>query len=251
MSDTGTYLYALTRPSTVLPDGPIGIGGSALRLLARDGLAGVVSTVDLADFEPGALAHQVEDLAWLERVAREHDAVVQAVAGPVLPLRLGAVYRDDGSALRRMAELRIAALAALDLVTDREEWGVKLFAIPRQHADIGAGADRPATGVEYLKRRRAELDRDAVAAAQGSADADAVFTRLGALAVRAHRHRPQDPALSGVAHPMVLNAAFLVDCARVAEFHAAVDALVAERPEGALVRTGPWAPYSFASLEGE
>jgi hypothetical protein len=48
---------------------------------------------------------------------------------------------------------------------------------------------------------------------------------------------------------MLLNAAFLVDRDRAAEFRAVVDRLAADRPEGAVVLTGPWPGYSFAGLE--
>jgi hypothetical protein len=48
---------------------------------------------------------------------------------------------------------------------------------------------------------------------------------------------------------MLLNAAYLVDRDRVPQFRAAVESLAADRPDGAVVLTGPWPGYSFASLE--
>jgi hypothetical protein len=215
-------------------------------LISEGDLGGVVSDVSRDEFDHEALPRNLENLDWLERVARAHDAVVQAVGsvGAVLPLRLGAVYLDDSSALRRVGELRTSARAALDLVSDREEWGIKLFAIP-----MPAEPQRASSGLEYLRRRRAELDQHAAETAAAGADAEAVFARLGALAVRSYRHRPQNPALSGVGHPMVLNAAFLVDRAVVPEFQDEARSLATDRPDGAVVLTGPWAPYSFATLD--
>ena len=48
---------------------------------------------------------------------------------------------------------------------------------------------------------------------------------------------------------MVLNAAFLVDEDRVPDFCEEVRALADDRPDGAVVLTGPWPPYSFATLD--
>jgi Gas vesicle synthesis protein GvpL/GvpF len=252
MNGPGTYLYAVARPfdEGLLAD-VRGIGGGELRLLGQEGLTFVVSTVDLGEFAPGPLNKNLEDLNWLERVAREHDSVVQAVAGvtSAVPLRLGTVYCDDESALRRLAGLRPAALATLDVLTGREEWGVKLYAVPtRPPAEVGAAA-QPGSGLDYLRQRRAALDRRTLEARAAADEADAVFERLRDIAVLARRHRPQDPVLSGVKHPMLLNAAFLIDRDRVATFQAAVAALADEHPEGAVVLTGPWPAYSFATLD--
>ncbi|MFN2560280.1 MAG: GvpL/GvpF family gas vesicle protein [Jatrophihabitans sp.] len=68
--------------------------------------------------------------------------------------------------------------------------------------------------------------------------------------MRAHRHRPQDHRLTGVAAPMLLNAAFLVDRHRADQFRRAVDELAGVRAPDAIALTGPWPPpYSFAALE--
>ncbi|HET6258099.1 MAG TPA: GvpL/GvpF family gas vesicle protein, partial [Pseudonocardia sp.] len=67
--------------------------------------------------------------------------------------------------------------------------------------------------------------------------------------VASRRYQPQDPRLSGRREEMVLNVAYLVD-------EAGADALrrLVEQHDGQSLRlelTGPWAPYSFATLEEE
>jgi len=252
VSGSGTYLYAVTRPLAGSSlDGVRGIGGEPVRTVDAGEVACVVSTVGLDEFGEEPLQRNLEDLAWLERVAREHDAVVQALADrtTVVPLRLGAVYVDDDSAAARVAQLRTAALATLDVLDGREEWGVKVYAVEPPVQNGTAPADRPSSGLDYLRRRRGELERKAVDAQALARDADAVFEDLRTVAVLARRHRPQDPALSGVKQPMLLNAAFLVGRDGRPEFHHAVDLLAQSRPDGAVVLTGPWPPYSFATLD--
>ena len=252
MTGSATYLYAVTRRVDGAAVAPLrGIGGAPLRVVEAGELACVVSTVGLDEFGEEPLEHNLADLAWLARVAREHDAVVQALAEltTTVPLRLGAVYVDDGSAAVRVARLREAARATLDVLDGREEWGVKVYAVHPTAAAPTAPADPPSSGLEYLRRRRGELARRAVDAHALAEDADAVFEGLRTVAVLARRHRPQDPALSGVKRPMLLNAAFLVDRDGRPEFHRTVDRLGQARPEGAVVLTGPWPPYSFATLD--
>ena len=72
MSTTGLYAYAITRgldPTTVAEQS--GIGGQPVRLVEREGLAVVVSEVDLEQFGEEGLRRNLEDLAWLEHMERK------------------------------------------------------------------------------------------------------------------------------------------------------------------------------------
>jgi hypothetical protein len=96
-------------------------------------------------------------------------------------------------------------------------------------------------------RRRAERDR----AARGHEDAveaaEAVHREISTVAVASRRYPPQDPRLSGHREEMALNATYLVDQAGAD----ALRRLVEDRDAQSLrlELTGPWAPYSFATLE--
>lgn len=113
-------------------------------------------------------------------------------------------------------------------------------------------ADPPArrdSGTAYLLRRKEQMsDRERIRQ-RVSARTERLHAELAGLAVSACRHRPQDKKLSGNPGWMVLNGAYLVDDTRAAEFVAAVDTVRANTPGFRLELTGPWPPYSFASLE--
>jgi hypothetical protein len=250
-STVATYLYAITRGGTALDLLQTrGVDDEPVRLLDDGELACAVGSVSLDEFGEDALTQNLEDLAWLERVARRHDGVVRAVAQrtATVPLRLAVICRDDESARTRLRALGRRAGELLDRVEGREEWGVKVFAGAVASEAQGTPA---ASGTAYLQRRRqAVAEREDVVAA-ARRDAEMVFERLAAHAHAAVRHRPQDQRLSGAAAPMVLNAAFLVDRDKIAEFQSVASEIAAERGPEALVVTGPWPPYSFASLEEE
>ncbi len=245
-----TYLYALARATGIEAPDVRGVADAPLRTLTHADLGCVVSSVPAADFGDEVLQTRLDDLGWLERTAREHDRVVQACAQltTVVPLRLATVFTDDRSVLSRLDTVRVSALDALSLLDGREEWGLKMYAAtPAVEADPAETAGT--TGTAYLRRRRAEHSQRSAVLDHAVRDAEVVFAALADHAVRAHRHRPQDPRLSGDPRPMVLNAAFLIDRVRVEDFRARVADLAEQRPPGSVLLTGPWPAYSFASLD--
>jgi len=251
VSGTATYLYAITRP--IPPKavaGMRGVGGAEVRVIDHQEIACLVSTVDLSDFGEQALAAHLEDLNWLARTAREHDEVIRAAARitTTMPLRMATVCLDDAAAQARVETVAESAAAVLPELDDRDEWGVKMFAVGSS-ADAEQPPEEPATGTAYLLQRRRQLERRDTELETAAGAADAAFARLAEVAVASRHHRPQDQRLSGVPHPMVLNAAFLVDRDAEGTFRAVVAELAAGRPPQALVLTGPWPPYSFVPGE--
>lgn len=252
MTGTATYLYAITRPTPAGELGSLyGVAGAPVRRIDDGRLACLVSTVELAEFGEDALRTNLEDLGWLERTARQHDSVVQrsAAATTTLPLRLATICRDDTSACERLSRLGSRATTVLAELDGREEWGVKLYAVEDPDPDPPDSPAGASTGAAYLRSRRRQLAHRDDAAASAVRDADTLFRRLAQHGVDARRHRPQDQRLTGAAQPMVLNAAFLLGREQVAGFRAAVAELAAARPADSLVLTGPWPPYSFATVD--
>jgi gas vesicle protein GvpL/GvpF len=258
MTGSATYLYAITRPLSGDRSGALGglaglrgVADEPVRAVAAGSLACLVSSVDLGEFGEDALRANLEDLAWLERTARQHDDVVRAAARvtTTIPLRLATICADDAAAARRLAELDGQAASVLDELDGCDEWGVKVFAVEEPPDDAAPTEPGGSTGAAYLQRRRSQLERRTARTELAGQFADAVYRQLADCAARGYRHRPQDQRLSGVAAPMLLNAAFLVDRQRADEFRRAVDELAAVRPPDAIVLTGPWPPYSFASVE--
>jgi Gas vesicle synthesis protein GvpL/GvpF len=253
MADSVVYVYAVTDADIEeLPDGAaVGVDGAPVRRVVSGGLAAVVSSVDPTRFSEEALRRSLEDLQWLENTARAHHGVVAAVAqsGPVAPVRLATVYLDDDNVRALLDDNGPGFAAALDRIRGRTEWGVKAFAAP---TPAPGGAEPPAAddakpGTSYLMRRRAERNRAARGLQDAVAAAEAVHGELAAVAVASRRYAPQDPRLSGHREEMVLNAAYLVDEAGAAALHRLIEDR--DEPTLRLELTGPWAPYSFATLE--
>ncbi|MFC6021445.1 GvpL/GvpF family gas vesicle protein [Plantactinospora solaniradicis] len=259
--DRGVWVHAMTRG--LRDEGLVGVsgaGGSPVRTVQVGGLVAVVADVDLDDYGEAALRRNLGDLAWLESAATAHHRVAEAVwrHGPVVPTRLGTVYRDEAALRTELADRRVDLTATLDRLADRTEWGVKAYASrdrrPTGQPDDADGASPASTGVgtDYLRRRRARLAAGEATARAAVDSAEAVHTMLTRYAEAARRHRPQDRGLSGVPDWMVLNGAYLVHAERGAEFGELVRTLGTRYPGLRLELTGPWPPYSFATLgQGE
>jgi hypothetical protein len=269
--ERGIWLHAVTRGADPMQlTGLTGVGGGPVYAVEADGLVAVVGSVGLDEFGQEPLRRNLEDLAWLETVARAHHHVVDTVArlGPVVPTRLATVYHDEHRLTDVLVRRHADFTLALDRVAGRDEWGVKVYVAPGAAVAEAAGGTAPAVagttegtapggteagttsgpGMAYLRRRRAQLSAGEEARRAALDGAEQVHAVLGRLVVAARRHAPQDRRLTGQSSPMVLNGAYLADTGRGAELAATVRDLAGRYPALRLELTGPWPPYSFASV---
>ncbi len=257
MADTGTgrYLYAITRGvGADAVAGTPGLGGGALDVVDHRGLSAVVSTVRLEEFGEDGLRRNLEDLAWLETVARGHDAVVQAVAahGPTAPLRLATICLDDDGVRARLDEWHDQLSDVLDRVQGRVEWSVKTYARGGGEVEASAPAapvEGKGAGVAYLQRKRESTQRRMQSEERAHQVAAEIHAALAQQSVASRRLPAQDPRLTGHEGVMTLNGAYLVPAEESDAFAATLRALSQEHPDSHLEVGGPWPPYSFAVLD--
>lgn len=225
--------------------------GTQVEAVCEGELAALVSSVPLAEYDDERLRAHLEDLAWVERIARSHEQVLDAALrdATVVPLRLCTLYRSTEGVQQLLRENRAELREALIQVAGCVEWGVKVFADPNAPAredamDIG-GAER--RGAAYLLRRQNERALAERAGEVRARCAQVVHQQLGALARAATSNPPQRPEVHGRELTMVLNGAYLVERDRVAEVQAAVGGLQEEwSPLGFVIElTGPWPAYNF------
>ena len=252
MGERGRYVYAVTRgldPSSLA--GTTGLDGRPLDLVRHRDLTAVVSDVDLEEYGEDGLRRNLEDLGWLEHVARTHDAVVRvaAGAGPTAPLRLATVCFDDDQVRSRVEQWHDPLVRALDRVDGRAEFSVKAYASLAEPAAAGspAASSGPGAGAAYLQRRKEETRRREQAGQGAAHSAEELYTALAEHAVARRRLQPQDPRLTKHEGTMVLNAAYLIGADE--PFTDTVAAEASRWPELRVEVIGPWPPYSFATLE--
>jgi hypothetical protein len=218
------YVYAIT-DAQCPPKEVTGIQGAKLRLVAREGVAAVVSDHEELRLDPS------EDL-WA------HEEVVEAAMedGAVLPMRVGSSVTDDVALEHFLAGRGSDFARTLTKVRGAVEIGVRVSLPDAELLEpVAIGAD-PSSGTAYLMGRLARKQR---------------VERLGAalhepLCRVAREHTPlADP--TGQAS---LRAAYLVDRDAVDQFRERVEDLGRELGEATLTCTGPWPPYSFTGGSG-
>ncbi|WP_330456344.1 GvpL/GvpF family gas vesicle protein [Streptomyces sp. NBC_00820] len=255
-----TYVYAVARATDGLEEFSAsleGVAGAPVRLVpdSHGTLAFVVSHVPAEDFQEEALKRHLEDLDWLEAIARAHHGVVEALAmhTTLLPLRLATVYLDDARARDVLDAGRAQFAQRLARLVDHVEWGVKIYVEPSA-APAAPEPSRMADltpGRSYLRDRRHQRSlRDSVyqAAQQAAETIEAAGRRL---ATERACHRVQQGALAGPSGENVVNDAYLVPRENCEEFRAEVTH-AADGLQGVRVEvTGPWAPYSFVLSPAE
>jgi hypothetical protein len=262
MSDLLSYAYAVVRDTEGLREAtaPLrGVADTPVSLVTDAGddrLGLVVSHVPARDFQEDALKHHLEDLEWLETVARAHHGVIEALVerSTVLPLRLATVYLDDNRAREVLEAGRTMFSERLARLSDHVEWGVKIYveSSAAAHAAPAVPAADLTPGRAYLRNRRQQQSvRDTVyqAARKAAERVEATGRKYASDRVR---HRIQQGLLAeGAAGENVVNDAYLVPLKCCDEFLAdvthAADGLDGVRIDA----TGPWAPYSFAMPLGE
>ncbi|WP_335934974.1 GvpL/GvpF family gas vesicle protein [Streptomyces sp. PTD5-9] len=258
MTEAISYAYAVARDDGTLRQalaGLPGVSGAPVHLVRSENcgdLVVAVSPVPQSEFEEDALRRHLEDLDWLESVARAHHRVVEVLAErtTVLPLRLVTLYLDDDRVRSVLEDRREAFGSRLDDLTARAEWGVKVF-VDETTANGPPEEPRPAEelgpGQAYLSRRRAQRNAREDAYRSAGHVADRIESAARPYAVGRVRHRPQQPGLAPRTGQNVANDAYLVPLEHAEAFRADVGR-AADGLAGVHVEiTGPWAPYSFVA----
>jgi hypothetical protein len=255
------WTYCVLRESEPVPDDLEGIAPSApVERVAAGDLAALVSRVPCAEFGAEPLRENLNDLAWLERVARSHEAVLDHVLGSttIVPLRLCTIYESEASVRRMLEREQATLIEALDVLAGRQEWGVKLL-LDREMLEREARARSPeaatledeagsrSAGGAYMLGRRLERHVREVADSLAAEVAEDVHAHMQDWAIDAVTRPPQNRDLSGHEGEMLLNGSYLVEDHR-ADALAELAAELEERHRelGAHIElTGPWPPYNF------
>jgi hypothetical protein len=249
-----TYVYcviASARPPqlTRLPAGLPGMG--KVRLLPVDrALHVAVADAPLNRYSEDAINRGLGDLDWVSRAAIAHEAVVESFIGAtaVLPMKLFTLFTSDDRAVEHVRGQRAHIAAVVKRVANHDEWGVRV-ALDRARATRAsprkAPQAAPATGVDYLTRKKARRDASVELASRARETVAALYDRLAGRSKQAKRRPAGElPVESG---PLLLDAAFLVARTRAAAFQALVTRETRTLgSQGYLVTlTGPWPPYTF------
>ena len=257
MTDLGLYVYGLVADGQLpeIPGEPGIDEAHGVELITHGAVQALVSRVSLDQFDEQSLHARLADMQWVERTARAHQRVLDAVLDRTtpIPMRLCTLYSDEDG-LRQMLDAQQEELAAvLSELHGKLEWGVKAFAGSQPAAGATAGSAAASTsaptksGTAYLREQLAARRAGDRAHEDLAETCDRLHDELAKLAVAARVGLPQHPDISGREAPMVLNAFYLVAGDARERFRTRFAELRGDLASSGieLELTGPWPPYNF------
>ena len=240
MSGTGKYVYC------IVENGPLPeVGDAAIYTIAYRDLAAVVRDTPLPPPAP-TRDHLVGHLRMIEQVM---------AVKTVIPASFGTIATTETEVRDRLLAARYQELhAALAYLEGKAELGLRALwrDLPSVFSEIAAEhenirtlrewiATRPAANTHHEKIALGKMVAEALARKK-DAEATDLLSILAPLAAEARAGK-----LLG--DKMILNAAFLVDGEREAEFDERVARLGEERGERLMFRyVGPAPPFNFVNL---
>jgi hypothetical protein len=265
MAAEAWWIYCVVPRSRTLPEGLVGLAGGTPERVEAGELAAVASPVPLDEYGEEPLRRNLNDLDWLERMARTHETVIERMlgGGEVVPVRVCTIYSSREQVSAMLEERADTLGATLGRLAQRSEWGVKvLLERPKLEAravsEVGltetdGSAAKPnagGAGAAYIARKRlATRVRDESERLLSEAVRD-VHGLLAESASDAAVLPAQNRELSGYTGEMVLNGAYLVSEAGRDAFASLVHELDVRYDELGLKfeLTGPWPPYNFVAV---
>jgi hypothetical protein len=241
----GRYVYGVVRSGPPLVPARSNLGGGAEEVYAVEygDLAAVVSRTPVFILDPtreNALAHE----HVIETVMKNRT---------IIPMSFGTVFRTDEDVRQVLRSIYPSLQDVLQRMAGKLEFGVKVTwdrdriieELKNDHAEIRRfHQELTRRQLQSTYFARVQLGRmiDKALADQASEYIRAVYEALRGVCVASRDSRP-------IGDKMILNAAFLIEKEREAEFEAAVHHVAHDIGDRLNFKyTGPWPPYNFVSI---
>ena len=243
--DGGRYVYGIVESKERMDFGKIGIGGSEEPVYTVNYLdiAAVVSKAAVAIFDPtreNALAH-------------EHVIETVMKTFTIIPMSFGTVFRTDNDIREVLKGIYASVKDVLSQMAGKLEFGLKVNwdrdqiieelkqqdeEIRRFHREIV----RKQLQSTYFARMQLGRMIDKALAERSTQYVREIYEALRVCCVASRDNQP-------IGDKMIMNAAFLVERKREAEFDSVVNKIAKKFGKRLKFKyTGPWPPYNFVSI---
>ena len=241
----GRYVYGIVETKEHLNFGKIGIGGvgEAVYGVNYQDIAAVVSKTAVAIFDPtreNALAHE----HVIETVMKNYT---------IIPMSFGTVFRTDDDIRQVLKSIYSSLKDVLKQMAGKLEFGVKVNWDRDQIIDELQQHDeelrkfhqeivRKQLQSTYFARMQLGRMIDKALAERATLYVREIYEALRSCCVASRDNQP-------IGDKMIMNAAFLVERKREAEFDAVVNKLAKKYGKRLKFKyTGPWPPYNFVNI---
>ncbi len=240
---TAIYLYGITRRS-MPPMKTGGVDGSAaIEPLTSSGMVCWISRVSQVEFGDN-LSQNMENLDWLAAAGVRHQKAVSKIAEKmeILPARFGTIFLSEKSLNTHVGERRRLLEADFERIQDADEWGVKVFSLPRK-VELPPAEGR--TGKDYLRAKAALLQRHPASEKKAPDPGLTDFaSQLKGLAIAT----AEGGKISSGQRGLEWQSSLLLKRKERKKFEALLKNFSKQWSDTRRIEaTGPWPPYSFVS----
>jgi hypothetical protein len=241
----GRYVYGIIPSRAGASFGKMGIGGTGEMVYAvtHGDIAAVVSRTAVFIFDPtreNALAHE----HVIETVMKTHT---------IIPMSFGTVFRTDDDIREVLRSIYPSVKDVLQQMAGKVEFGLKvnwdrehiIEQLQREHEEIHRfhlEITRKHLQSTYFARMQLGRMIDKALAERSAEYVREIYEGLRAICVASRDNKP-------IGDKMIMNAAFLLEREREAEFDAAVNRIAKKFGDRLNFKyTGPWPPYNFVNI---
>jgi len=245
MGEGGRYVYGIVEAKEIATFGKIGVGGAGelVYMVKYQDIAAVVSNTKVFIFDPtreNALAHE----HVIETVMKSYT---------IIPMSFGTVFRTDDDIREVLKSIYPSLKDVLKQMAGKLEFGLKVNwdrdqtieelkqedeEIRRFHLEIV----RKHLQSTYLVRMQLGRMIDKAMAERSAQYVREIYETLRGVCVASRDNQP-------IGDQMIMNAAFLVEREREAEFDGVVNKVAKKYGKRLKFKyTGPWPPYNFVNI---
>jgi hypothetical protein len=241
----GRYVYGIVQSKDPVSFGKSGIGGSGemVYTVNYQDIAAVVSNTSVYIFDPtreNALAHE----HVIETVMKNYT---------IIPMSFGTVFRTDDDIREVLKSIFPSLKDVLHQMAGKLEFGLKvnwerdpiIEDIKREDEEIRQFHQeiiRKHLQSTYLARMQLGRMIDKALAERSITYVREIYEALRGVCVASRDNQP-------IGDKMIMNAAFLVEREREAEFDSAVNKIARKYGQRLKFKyTGPWPPYNFVNI---
>jgi Gas vesicle synthesis protein GvpL/GvpF len=241
----GRYVYGIVQTKERMDFGKIGIGGAGESVYTVNymDIAAVVSKTPVAIFDPtreNALAHE----HVIESVMKNYT---------IIPMSFGTVFRTDDDIREVLKSIYASLKDVLKQMSGKLEFGLKvnwdrdqiIEELKQQDEEIGRFHQeiiRKQLQSTYFARMQLGRMIDKALAERATQYVREIYEGLRGVCVASRDNQP-------IGDKMIMNAAFLVDRSREAEFDSVVNKIAKKYGKRLKFKyTGPWPPYNFVNI---
>lgn len=241
----GRYVYGIIESSSPETFGKSGIGGAGetVYTVHHGDVAAVVSKTSVFIFDPtreNALAH-------------EHVIETVMKTNTIIPMSFGTVFRTDDDIREVLKSIYPSLKDVLKQMAGKLEFGLKVTwdrekvieELKRDHEEIHRfhmELTRKHLQSTYFARMQLGRMIDKALAERAADYVREIYDALRSICVASRDNKP-------IGDKMIMNAAFLLQREREADFDAAVNKVAQKFSDRLNFKyTGPWPPYNFVNI---